>query len=61
MYLAIDKAKLADVQCVADKLAQLPEKALVYIAGYVEGALDSRNGNTQQALTTASGNVCNSA
>lgn len=39
MYQNIDTAKLADVQSVADKLAKLPEKVLLYIAGYAEGAL----------------------
>ena len=31
--------KLADAQNVAEKLAKLPEKVLLYIAGYAEGAL----------------------
>ena len=39
MYPNIDTAKLTDVQNVADKLAKLPEKVLLYIAGYAEGAL----------------------
>lgn len=40
MYQTIDKTKLADAQSVADKLAKLPERTLLYIAGYVECALD---------------------
>ena len=40
MYQNIDTAKLADVQNVASKLANLPEKALLYIAGYAEGVRD---------------------
>ena len=39
MYQTIDKTKLADAQSVADKLAKLPEQALLYIAGYAEGVL----------------------
>ena len=39
MYQNVDTAKLADVLDVADKLAKLPEKVLLYIAGYAEGAL----------------------
>lgn len=41
MYPNIDTAKLADVQNVASKLASLPEKALLYIAGYAEGVRDA--------------------
>lgn len=41
MYQNINKEKLADVQNVADKLVKLPEKVLLYIAGYTEGALDA--------------------
>lgn len=37
MYTRIDPAKLADVQTVANKLADLPRDALIYISGYVEG------------------------
>lgn len=48
MHQKIDTAKLADVQSVADKLAQLPEKVLVYIAGYAEGALDTSGKKTAQ-------------
>ena len=39
MYQNIDTEKLADAQNVAEKLAKLPEKVLLYIAGYAEGAL----------------------
>lgn len=39
MYQKIDTEKLDDVQSVADKLAELPEKVRLYIAGYTEGAL----------------------
>lgn len=41
MHPNIDTAKLADVQNVASKLASLPEKALLYIAGYAEGVRDA--------------------
>ena len=41
MNPTIDTAKLADVQVVASKLANLPEKALLYIAGYAEGVRDA--------------------
>lgn len=41
MYGNIDAARLADVQNIAAKLEKLPEKALLYIAGYTEGALDN--------------------
>lgn len=40
MSSAINMEKLADAQRVAEKLARLPEKARVYIAGYVEGISD---------------------
>jgi len=50
MYQNIDTAKLADVQNVVDKLVKLPEKALVYIAGYAEGTLDAIG---KQAQTSA--------
>lgn len=32
--------RVADAQNVADRLAGLPEEALLYIAGYVEGVRD---------------------
>ena len=41
MNPSIDTAKLVDVQNVASKLASLPEKALLYIAGYAEGVRDA--------------------
>ena len=43
MYPNIDVAKLADMQTVADKLIELPEKVRLYIAGYAEGARDATN------------------
>ena len=38
--MATDLAKISDAQAVADKLAELPKDALLYIAGYVEGVRD---------------------
>lgn len=38
--MATDLAKIFDVQAVADKLAELPKDALLYIAGYVDGVRD---------------------
>lgn len=38
--MATDLAKIFDVQAVADKLAELPKDALLYIAGYVAGVRD---------------------
>ena len=42
------KAKVADVQCVAEKLAELPRDALMYIAGYAEGRRDAQQANAQK-------------
>ena len=36
----INKDKLIDTQTIADKLANLPKEALIYIAGYSEGYKD---------------------
>ena len=52
MYQNIDMTKLADVQAVADKLAKLPEKVLMYIAGYAEGVL-AATGQTQAERDSA--------
>ena len=41
MYARLDPVKLADVQTVANKLADLPKDALLYISGYVEGRRDA--------------------
>lgn len=41
MHARLDPVKLADVQMVADKLADLPKDALFYISGYVEGRRDT--------------------
>jgi len=41
MQARFDPAKLADVQTVASKLADLPKDALLYISGYVEGRRDA--------------------
>lgn len=41
MYSRLDPVKLADVQTVATKLADLPKDALLYISGYVEGRRDA--------------------
>ena len=40
--------KLADVQTVADKLADLPQEALLYIAGYAEGFRDRPKGRRKK-------------
>lgn len=32
--------KVSEAQAVADKLAELPKEALLYLAGYVEGVRD---------------------
>ncbi len=40
MYARLDPVKLADAQTVANKLADLPKDALIYISGYVEGRHD---------------------
>lgn len=45
MNLAVDAAKLADAQTIADKLADLPKEALLYIAGYAEGCRDRPKSN----------------
>lgn len=42
------KAKVADVQCVAEKLAELPRDALMYIAGYAEGRRDAQQANVEK-------------
>lgn len=39
VYQNIDPKKVADVQNVADKLAGLPQDALIYISGAVDTAL----------------------
>ena len=39
-YFMINKDKLIDTQTIADKLANLPKEALIYIAGYSEGYKD---------------------
>ena len=49
MYAIIDAAKLADIQELADKLAQLPESALLYIAGYAEGRADAAREQKKEA------------
>lgn len=41
MYANLDQSKLADVRTVANKLADLPKDALLYISGYVEGCRDA--------------------
>lgn len=42
------KATVADVQCVAEKLAELPRDALMYIAGYAEGRRDAQQAKTEK-------------
>lgn len=37
-----DINKLADAKSVANKLADLPKEALLYIAGYAEGCRDKQ-------------------
>lgn len=36
----MDLKKLCDAQNIADQLADLPQEALLYIAGYAEGFRD---------------------
>lgn len=36
----VNLEKISEVQTVADKLAELPKEALLYIAGYAEGVRD---------------------
>jgi len=43
MRSGIDVHKLADVQSLANKLAELPDQTLLYIAGYAEGVLSVSN------------------
>lgn len=40
MYAKLDQSKLVDVRIVANKLADSPKDALLYISGYVEGCRD---------------------
>lgn len=47
MNRAINTEKLADIRRVASKLERLPEKTLLYVVGYVEGAADA----SEQART----------
>lgn len=42
------KAKVADVQCIAEKLSELPRDALMYIAGYAEGRRDAQQANVEK-------------
>lgn len=37
----VNLEKISEVQTVADKLAELPKEALLYIAGYAEGVRDN--------------------
>jgi hypothetical protein len=53
MYARLDPVKLADVQTVADKLAGLPEDALLYVSGYVEGRRDAMERQKDQLLHSA--------
>ena len=39
MGAAVDTARLADAQSLADRLKDLPQEALLYIAGYAEGVI----------------------
>ena len=48
MYARLDPVKLADVQTVATKLADLPKDALFYISGYVEGRRDATERQKEQ-------------
>lgn len=38
--MAVDLNRVGDAQAIADKLADLPKEALLYIAGYAEGCRD---------------------
>ena len=49
MNYIIDAEKLADIQTVAAKLKQLPEKVQMYIAGYTEGVLAMANSDNAQS------------
>lgn len=48
MNSIINVEKLADIQDVATKLKQLPEKVQMYIAGYTEGVLAMANSDNVQ-------------
>lgn len=37
MNVPVDIAKISDAKMVAKKLSELPQNALIYIAGYVDG------------------------
>lgn len=50
MYPIIDTAELVDLQNVANKLVNLPEKVLLYIAGYTEGAHDATRNHSASQL-----------
>lgn len=39
----VNLEKVSEAQAVADKLAELPKEALLYIAGYTEGVRDKPN------------------
>ena len=41
MNPVINMEKITDVQCIIRKLERLPEKARMYVAGYVEGMADA--------------------
>lgn len=49
MRSVINTEKLTDVQTVATKLKQLPEKVQMYIAGYTEGVLAMANSDNAQS------------
>lgn len=38
--MPVNLEKVSEAQAVADKLAELPKEALLYIAGYAEGCRD---------------------
>lgn len=51
--MTVDLNKVSDIQAVADKLAELPKDALLYIAGYAEGIRDRRTKRKKKTTKTA--------
>ncbi len=48
----VNLEKVSEAQAVADKLAELPKEALLYIAGYTEGVRDKPNRKRRKAEKT---------
>lgn len=51
--MIVDLKKVSDAQAVADKLAELPKEALLYIAGYAEGIRDRRPKRKKKTIKNA--------